>query len=1029
MRPSKPTPTQVLKGQIERLFSQGRYGEIITLCARAVESLPDLPSREEFLDYAHRANDLFNERSIERGLSGAIRNLRVARKRSVGGAVDEVKDLIREKRYEEAEKGAEEILRLDPENWKASQLLQRARKAEAVSVRKEKILSDLLRRSKEAVAQRPGRDGPEETTQTAKVAALALRFVSFWKGLFRRGPELVALRKGVSTRRVKERLQDLLVRISLLAKKARQRMTETAQERLRRKTMGMVAGDNDNAFAAKLHKDLAPRITEYTLPGFEVWGEIIEADAIGGDAFNFIQRDPDNILFYIADASGHGVKASLLAARINYYVARLVENRVTLHDLAAQLNESVRKAKSNDESFATMLLFNWNLRAKVLSFVGCGHEHFIIVRSRTGAVEHYPAGGIAIGMTDDISAHLEERQVKIEDGDELILYSDGVIEAAMKHGNFRPYAAELLGLQAFEGLIATSAGDGRTVHEQVKSILESIGAKSYQRDDVTLLVLRRKTDLDLEYEAEAVNMESVDLESLKKLARRFRGDQQDARGQERTMQLLLELDNLMARGEYAMVVMKAMRAIQEEKIYHPRFNDLIKDANKLLEKEQERHRKDLVASAIIVVKEEIRSGEYQRAKMTLLRVANMDPKNHRILYLLRKLDALIKKYGDRKLVKESKTPAWMQDIAARVNDFIQPVRHKDVLAFFIRLSSLINAGIRLKEALIIILKQSKRHGLRAMLAMMIVNLEKGFLLSYSMMKYRPLFSPLQINLVKAGEESGNLGTIMEEISHDMQASSEMRRKITGAMVYPAFIILFCVLLIIGMLIFIVPKLAEAYADAGLQLPLPTRMMIVSSDAIVAYGHYGLIVLALVLVGAHFYRRTLKGKLLFDRITLKIPVYGQLVRDRNIYLFGNSLAMLVDSGILLLASLGITADVADNLLYKRDIIRVRNEITNGRSFSTALGLGAVSGAGVAKRENPYFPLEVAQMVQVGETTGQMSKMLKNVAISYQAKLLQFVKDFSTLIEPVLIVLVGLMVGGLVLSIMLPFFQFGEVVKGQ
>ncbi len=1023
---SKPKPSQVLRQQIEAMLTEGKYGDVITLCARAVESAADLAAREEFLEYAHRANDLMAERSVEQRLGRTLRTLKIARKRSVGGAVEEVKELIKERKYDEAEKGAEEILRIDPENWRARQLLSRARKAEAISARKEQMWSKSLGDSKKAVEQRQNSGDTRSVTTT-----LIERAKSLVAGWFHRGEREVHVGDSAPLkRRIRAKGLEFINRIRSGIITLRTRFTETAYERLRRKSQGVLAGTEDNAFAAKLHKDLAPRITEYTLPGFEVWGEIIEADAIGGDAFNFIQRDPDNILFYIADASGHGVKASLLAARINYYVARLVENRATLHDLATQLNDSVRKSKGNDESFATMLLFNWNLRAKVLSFVGCGHEHFIIVRSKSGAVEHYPAGGIAIGMTDDIGPHLEEeRQVKIEDGDELILYSDGVIEAAMKHGNFRPYAAELLGLQAFEGLIATSSGDGRVVRDQVKSILENIGAKSYQRDDVTLLVLRRKTDLDLEYEVETANLESVDLESLKKLARKFKGSGQDGgKGQERLVQLLLELDNLMARGEFAMVVMKAMRAIQEEKLYHPRFNDLITQANKLLAQEQEKHRKELVASAITVAREEIRAGEYQRAKMTLLRVANMDPKNYRIVYLLRKIDGFIKKFGDRKAVKASKTPAWMQDIIDRFNDLAQPVRRKDVLAFFVRLSSLIGAGIRLKEALLIILKQSKRHGFRAMLAMMIVNLEKGFLLSYSMMKYRPLFSALQINLVKAGEESGNLGTIMEEISRDMQASNEMRRKITGAMVYPAFIIGFCILLIVGMLIFIVPKLADAYADAGLQLPLPTRMMIASSDFIVAYGHFVLLGLVAVGVGLHFYHRTLSGKLAFDRVILRLPVLGQLVRDRNIYLFGNSLAMLVDSGILLLASLGISADVADNLLYKRDIIRVRNEITNGRSFSTALGLGAVSGS-LSKRENPYFPLEVAQMVQVGETTGQMSKMLKNVALSYQARLLQFTKDFSTLIEPVLIVMVGLMVGGLILSIMLPFFQFGKVVQGQ
>lgn len=1003
------------------MLDEGSYADVIALCARAAESAGDLRLREELLEYAQRAHDLSNERSIQQQLGKTMRTLRTARKRSVDGAVEELKDLIKKRRYEEVGMGAEEILRIDPENWRAQQLLESARRAEAASARREQRLNDRLQRSKKAV-QRQAQSPAVEARPSLRERLRAL--LPSW------------LRHDTAPRTEAHSLPLFSAKAGELAKRLREaivafhkRLSENAYQRVRRKKQNVLVGTEDNAFAAKLHKGLAPRITEYTLPGFEVWGEIIEADAIGGDAFNFIQRDPDNILFYIADASGHGVKASLLAARINYHVTQLVGSRITLHDLAKKLNDIVWKSKGNDQSFATMLLFNWNLRSKVLSFVGCGHEHFIIVRAKTGLVEHYPSGGIAIGITDVVEPYLEERQVSIDDGDELILYSDGVIEATMKKGNLLPFTTETLGLAAFEESIASFARGDSDVRKQVNSILEGIGAKVHQRDDVTLLILRRSIGLDVAYETDDAAREVENFEALKKMARRFRTGAQDEKDQERLTQLLSELDNLMARGEFALVTMKAMRAVRDENLYHPRFNDLIKQANRLLSKEQRNHRFELMSSAMAVARQELKVGEYQRAKMTLLRVANMDATNGSILRMLRKIDALIKKYGDRRLSKPKQTPPWMQDIIDRFHDLAQPVRRRDVLAFFVRLSSLIGSGIRLKDALLIILKQSKRHGLRAMLAMMIVNLEKGFLLSYSMMRYRPLFSALQINLVKAGEESGNLGTIMEEISRDMQASNEMRRKITGAMVYPAFIIGFCVLLIVGMLIFIVPKLADAYADAGLQLPLPTRMMIASSDFIVAYGHFVFLGFVLLGVALHFYHRTLSGKLLFDRVTLRVPVLGQLVRDRNIYLFGNSLAMLVDSGILLLASLGISADVADNLLYKRDIIRVRNEITNGRSFSTALGLGSVSGAALAKRENPYFPLEVAQMVQVGETTGQMSRMLKNVALSYQARLLQFTKDFSTLIEPVLIVMVGLMVGGLILSIMLPFFQFGKVVQGQ
>ncbi len=802
------------------------------------------------------------------------------------------------------------------------------------------------------------------------------------------------------------------------------RLRESESEKLKRKALELVKEKKeDNVLAQKLQKNIIPQIDKYTLPGFDVWGDTLQSERIGGDSFGFIQRDAENILFYIGDASGHGIQASLFSSRVNLILRECAREGLGLRDTAVRLNQRVfeEKVKEKDKDFMTMILFNWNLKTKTLSFVGAGHEYIIHYKHSEQKIDLIPAKGIAIGMIEKAEPLLTEKQIKIGDQDIIGLFTDGVIEAVMKQNE-----KELFGINRLNDLLVKNLG-AKNSRELYSSIVRSVGEQTVQRDDVTLLVLRRDEHTDLIFEDDLKGIESIDLNTLKNLSRgEVEKSIQEISRENKVKHLLLELNNLLQRGEFQMIVNRCTEAIVKDEVYNKEINNFLRKAKKYQVQQREKERRDQIEAIYRLARDEFKAGESMKAKMSLLKIMKLDEKNLKIKTLFKRVEKAVIKYGPRHLHKK-KQNVWLDNLVRKINLALSPANKKDNVDFIVRLSNLVNSGIKVKESLLILIKQAKKDSLKIMYAKMIENLEKGFLLSFSMALYPRVFTSLQTNLVRAGEESGNLGPILDDLSHQLIEERDLKRKIKGALIYPGFIISFSIALVVGMMLGVVPQLAQAYNDAKLTLPVPTQVIIAISNFIRDFW-YVLVILGVGgVIGMISFGRTLPGKLFFDQVKIKIPIFKDLTRKSNVFLFGNSLSMLVDSGILLLDAMSITSDVVQNIYYKREIVRVRNDVVNGKALSSALGIDALSDK--TKKENEYFPLEVPQMVQVGESTGQITKMLRQVAENYQRELKDFAKNFSTIIEPVLIVFIGVMVGVLLVSIMLPFFEFGKVIKNQ
>lgn len=1049
-------PQAVTLSALNDLYSKGKYEQVLAAYEKFVLENPDLPPVKSLTKVYEKAKGKLEESLMKNWFQTVKKDIYKyksdpAAVQSIQEATYWVKAFFKRKQYKKCIRGCNEILDVDPQNRDVKQLLEKALYLYEESEHKFKGDYD-QEKQKQIEAQEHAWTALEklkfemtnalDLEKYKKAEKLANKVLSIEAqdedalNVIHQIERMNAAKKTADGQKVDfSPLKKLKRQLSLYRMKANKsrssffkgitgRLRETEGERLKRKALELVKEKKeDNILAQKIQKNIIPQIDKYTLPGFDVWGDTLQSERIGGDSFGFIQQDAENILFYIGDASGHGIQASLFSSRVNLILRDCAKQGLSLRETTIRLNQLVfeEKVKEKDKDFMTMILFNWNLKTKVLTFVGAGHEYVIHYKHSDKKIDLIPAKGIAIGMIEKIEPLVTERQLKVQDQDMVVLFTDGVIESIMKNNE-----KELFGINRLNDLVIQNLG-AKNSREMFSRIVKTLGEQSNQRDDVTLLVLRREEHSDLVFEDDLKGIESIDLNTLKNLSRvEVEKSIQEISMENKVRRLLLELNNMMQRGEYQMIVNRCTEAIVKDQLYNNEINVMLRKAKMYRVKEREKERRDMIQSIFRVAKDEFKIGEYMKAKMSLLKIIKLDEKNFGMKYLFKKIEQKILKEGPRAKRKPKKI-TWIDEWIRKLNLALSPVSKKDNIDFIVRLSNLVNSGIKVKESLLILIKQARKESLKTMYAKMITNLEKGFLLSFSMSMYPRVFSSLQVNLIRAGEESGNLGPILDDLSHQLLEQRDLKRKLTGALIYPGFIITFSIALVIGMMLGVVPQLAQAYKDANLSLPVPTQIIINISNFIKDFWYLIFIFVAIVVAAVIPFSRTLPGMLFFHRVKLKIPVFKDLTRKSNVFLFGNSLSMLVDSGILLLDAMSIASDVAQNIYYKREIVRVRNDVVNGKTLSSALGIDVLNDK--TKKENEFFPLEVPQMVQVGESTGQITKMLRQVADNYQKELKEFAKNFSTVIEPILIVFIGLMVGTLLVSIMLPFFEFGKVIKNQ
>ena len=338
------------------------------------------------------------------------------------------------------------------------------------------------------------------------------------------------------------------------------------------------------------------------------------------------------------------------------------------------------------------------------------------------------------------------------------------------------------------------------------------------------------------------------------------------------------------------------------------------------------------------------------------------------------------------------------------------------LAIYTRqFSTMIDAGLPIVQCLTILSEQSESRVLRQVTDAIARDVEGGSTLADAYRKHPRTFQDLYVNMLQAGEAAGILDTVLQRLATYIEKAASLKRKVKSAMVYPTTIISVAVLVIIFMMTFVIPTFATMFTQLGAELPLPTKIVLEMS----AFTQRYILLILAALIGFVFalraVYRTDRGSRVIDRLVLRIPVAGTLVKKVAVARFTRTLGTLVAAGVPILEGLRITARSAGNRVVEASVMLAREAVTAGRPLSEPL------------RTEPVFPPMVTHMISVGESTGSLDQMLSKIADFYDDEVDSAVGALMSLLEPIMIVILGVIIGGLVVALYLPIFKIVTLIK--
>lgn len=345
------------------------------------------------------------------------------------------------------------------------------------------------------------------------------------------------------------------------------------------------------------------------------------------------------------------------------------------------------------------------------------------------------------------------------------------------------------------------------------------------------------------------------------------------------------------------------------------------------------------------------------------------------------------------------------------------IKSKHITVFSRQFATMINSGLALLRALFILENQTQNPKLRGVIGEVRTDVEGGSALSDALEKHPRVFSRLYVSMVRAGEAGGILDETLNRVATQLEAEDSLKRMVKSAMVYPLLIAVFAVLVLTAMMMFIIPIFSKMYADLGSQLPLLTRIMVNISDTMRSiWGVFIFIAIAGAIYGLIRLKRTPQGTASWDRFKLHVPMgIGEIIQKLAMARFSRTLSTLVSSGVPILQAIEITGDTAGNVVVSDAMSKVKASVKEGNPISEPLAKVGV------------FPPMVTQMIAVGEETGAVDTMLTKIADFYEDEVNASIKSLTSILEPIMMIGVGGLVGVIVISLYLPIFNLMNVMK--
>jgi type IV pilus assembly protein PilC len=346
------------------------------------------------------------------------------------------------------------------------------------------------------------------------------------------------------------------------------------------------------------------------------------------------------------------------------------------------------------------------------------------------------------------------------------------------------------------------------------------------------------------------------------------------------------------------------------------------------------------------------------------------------------------------------------------------IKPRSMQIFSRQFATMIEAGLNIVAALVILEEQTDDVYLAEVIAELRADVEGGLLLSQAMARHPKVFNELYVSMVQSGEASGMLDHVLDRVAEQIEKETKIRRRVKGAMVYPTVVFTFASLVLVAMLMFIVPIFAKIFVDLGGQLPLLTRVVVHASNLLRNQWYIVFPLIALTIWGALRYKRTESGRQVWDRIKLRFPLrIGETVLKVTMARLLRTLATLVAAGVDIIKALEIAGATAGNWVVEESMAEVRVKVQEGIPIAEPL------------TNDPLFPPMVSQMVKIGEETGELEQMLSKVADFYEDEVDSTIQSLTSIIEPLMMIGVGFMVGIIIIAMYLPMFRMMQLIGNQ
>lgn len=363
--------------------------------------------------------------------------------------------------------------------------------------------------------------------------------------------------------------------------------------------------------------------------------------------------------------------------------------------------------------------------------------------------------------------------------------------------------------------------------------------------------------------------------------------------------------------------------------------------------------------------------------------------------------------------KSAEQPAWLTR-RARV-----PGSKKitgDYLPSFSRqFGAMLSAGMPIVSALEAQEEQADHPNFKIVIHAVRQAIENGAALSEAMRQFPSIFDDLYCNMLRGGETGGQIAETIQRLAGFLEANARLKRKVKSAMMYPVIVLCIAMMLAIAMIVFIVPVFGEMFSDFGANLPKPTQFLLDVSDKIREFGLYILVAVVIAVIVFKKWKATDKGAYAFDSFVLRLPIVGELTRKVASARFARSLGEMIKSGVPILTSLEIVSGATGNRVTGRIVAKMRKSVEIGEPLSSAM------------ENQTVFPMMLCRMLQAGEKTGKVDEMMDNIADFYDDEVETMLAGLTSLLEPLLMVFLGVIIGGIVLCMFLPIFKMGEIVS--